>query len=63
MFDPKKNGIDLISGIKSLYNEHRHSDVEFWTDAECLLIPTKFRTDLIDIFEKATMTKRKVSND
>lgn len=38
MFDPKKNEIDLVYGIQSLYEKYRSSEYEFWTDAECLLI-------------------------
>ena len=52
MFSPKENNVDLVNGIKSLYEKYDSSNNEFWTDAECLLIPTKFRDPNDNIFRR-----------
>ena len=52
MYSPKENKVNLVNGIKSLYEKYDYSDYEFWTDAECLLIPTKFRDPNDNIFRR-----------
>lgn len=52
MFDPKKNKVDLVNGIKPLYEKYDYSDRELWTDAECLLVPVTFRDQSNNIFVK-----------
>lgn len=43
MFEPKKNGIELISNIKKFHQHYKEKIVEFWTDSDCILIPESFR--------------------